>query len=109
MFADGAASLDGYACFGPIPATRSSFDLYWIAVDPKGHRRGLGRQLLVASEQRARALGAERMYVDTSSRDVYRPAHGLYTGSGYARVATLPDFYAPGDAKLIFVKTLIGV
>src|SRR5262249_38340420 len=50
LFADGDGRLDGYVCHGPIALTRSSFDLYWIAVRPGSQRAGLGRRLMEAAE-----------------------------------------------------------
>ena len=32
----------GYYCIGPTPATEGTFDLYWIAVKPSLHGRGIG-------------------------------------------------------------------
>src|SRR5262245_49884926 len=32
VFAERAARLERYCCYGPIPLTQSSFDLYWIVV-----------------------------------------------------------------------------
>jgi ribosomal protein S18 acetylase RimI-like enzyme len=104
--AEAAGRLAGFAAFGPIPATASSFDLYWIAVDPAAQRHGLGSRLLAASEARAAALGARRIYVDTSGRADYGPARAFYERHGYRRAATLADFYAPGDPKLIYCKEL---
>ncbi len=106
VFADRADGLAGYTCFGPIPATLASFDLYWIAVHPDLHGRGLGARLLIESERRIAEQGGRRVYVDTSSRGEYAPAHALYLGAGYREAARLPDFYATGDAKLIFEKAL---
>lgn len=108
VFADGAEGLAGYTCFGPIPATLASFDLYWIAVHPDLHGRRLGARLLLESERRIAEQGGRRIYVDTSSRPEYAPAHALYIRSGYREAARLPDFYAPGDARLIFEKALAG-
>ncbi len=38
------AELDGevvgFACFGPVPLTEGTFDLYWIAVAPEAPGRG---------------------------------------------------------------------
>src|SRR5215475_11713870 len=50
IFADQAKRLVGYVCFGLIPLTRASFDLYWIAVQPDLQRTGLGRHLLSMAE-----------------------------------------------------------
>jgi ribosomal protein S18 acetylase RimI-like enzyme len=100
------ADLAGYACYGPIPATRESHDLYWIAVAPERQGRGLGRRLLRAVEREVARAGGRRIYVDTSGRDAYAPTRAFYERAGYVREATLPDFYAPGDAKVIYRKQL---
>ena len=49
--------LVGYCCYGRIPCTVHSFDLYWIVVDPALHRGGIGRKLVAAVEERVRELG----------------------------------------------------
>lgn len=109
VFADSEGSpgeLDGYACYGPIPATAASFDLYWIAVSPSLQRSGLGRRLIRETERRAASLGAQQMFVDTSGREQYAPTRAFYERMGYEKAATLDDFYAPGDAKIIYSKKL---
>jgi GNAT superfamily N-acetyltransferase len=106
LFADGDGRLDGYVCYGPIALTRSSFDLYWIAVRPGAQRAGLGRRLMEAAEARARELGASALYVETSSRPQYEPTRTFYRRIGYRAAAELPDFYAPGDGQVIFTKRL---
>ena len=107
LFADGDDGLDGYVCYGPIALTRSSFDLYWIAVRPDAQRTGLGRRLMEAAEAEARALGATSMYVETSSRPQYEPTRAFYQRIGYRSAAELPDFYGPGDGQAIFAKRLL--
>lgn len=99
-------SYVAYTCFGRIPGTESSYDLYWIATRADWRGRGLGRRLLTATERRIRALGGTRVYVDTSSRAQYAPTRGFYEGCGYARVAELEDFYRPGDAKVVYCRSL---
>ena len=46
------------------------------------------------------------MRVETSSRDDYAPTRAFYLACGYQIVAELPDFYAPGDGKLIYLRVL---
>jgi ribosomal protein S18 acetylase RimI-like enzyme len=107
VFAEGEGCLAGYTCFGPIPATAGSYDLYWIAVHPDHHGRGLGRTLLARSEARIAEAGGSQVWVDTSSRREYAPAWRLYRAAGYREAARLEGFYGPDDAKLIFAKSLV--
>lgn len=99
-------ALAGYACYGPIPGTKSSFDLYWIAVHPGEQGRGLGRRLLHQIEVAVQGMGGSRIYIDTSSRDQYASTRTFYQRCGYLQAALLPDFYAPGDGKIIFCKKI---
>lgn len=95
-----------YACFGPIACTVASFDLYWIAVSRELQGRGIGRWLVGEAEQRIRALGGRRIFIDTSSRADYAPTRGFYQGCGYRQAAVLADFYNDGDDKVVFTREL---
>ncbi len=107
LFCEQGSSRDlGYTCFGRIPGTASSFDLYWIAVHRQFQGQGIGRELLGATENIIREMGGSRVYIETSSRGLYQPTQAFYERSGYAREAVLEDFYAPGDSKIIYVKEL---
>ena len=106
LLAEEEDHLLGYACFGPIPGSVHSHDLYWIAVDPDEQGRGLGRKLLDASERTMVRQGAHRVYADTSSRPQYESTRAFYLACGYRKEAFLTDFYAPNDGKVIFVKVV---
>jgi D-alanine-D-alanine ligase len=109
VFAEAGDRLLGYACFGPIPGSVHSFDLYWIAVDPGQQGRGVGRTLMAAAERIMAGDGARRIYADTSSRPQYEPTRAFYLACGYRKEAFLTDFYAPGDGKVIFVKAVPAI
>ena len=81
-FAERAGRLLGYTCYGLIPLTEASFDLYWIVVDPAAQGTGGEENGLTA---------------------IYR---GFYLSAGYRTAAEFPDFYAPGDGKVVFVKRM---
>jgi ribosomal protein S18 acetylase RimI-like enzyme len=106
LFADGPKGVDGYTCFGPIAGTAGRWELYWIAVDPYGHRSGLGKRLQAASEEAVRALGGVMMIAETSTRPDYSPARGFYLAQGYRLLAEIPDWHDDGDGLAIFGKRL---
>jgi GNAT superfamily N-acetyltransferase len=100
------AILNGYACFGPIPATDGRFELYWIAVDPDARRRGLGARLQSAVEDVARTWGAKYLIAETSTTALYAPTRGFYRSVGYSHLADVPYWHADDDGLSIFGKRL---
>jgi D-alanine-D-alanine ligase len=106
---DTSGQVVGYTCYGPVPATQSTYDLYWIAVHPESQRSGIGQELLARTEAAVVASGGIDFYIETSSRALYQPTQGFYARAGYRLAAEFPDFYAPGDGKLVYVKRLRSV
>lgn len=96
----------GYVCYGPAPATQSTFEIHWIAVHRDAQRYGLGQELLARTEAAIAAEGGVNVYVDTSSRELYRPTRTFYAHAGYRLIAEFPDYYAPDDGRLVYVKRL---
>ena len=108
VFLDTDDRLAGYACYGPVPCTASSYDIYWIAVDPALQRRGIGNVILNETERLIREAGGTRVYVDTSSSETYDRTRAFYQKCGYGFASILEDFYAPGDGKVVCCKSLIS-
>jgi GNAT superfamily N-acetyltransferase len=104
VFADRGRDTIGYTCYGPIPCTVRSFDMYWIAVTPAEHGRGVGTMLIEYTEARVRAVGGRILFIETSGRELYVPTHRFYERCGFTLDVRVQDFYAPGDDKLVFSK-----
>ena len=98
--------VEGYYCIGPTPATAATFDLYWIAVDPALHGRGVGTRLNLHAEEAIRAMGGNLIMVETSSRPAYDATRAFYAGKGYAELARVRSYYRPGDDLVVFGKYL---
>ena len=98
--------LAGYACYGASPGTLGTYDLYWIAVHPEYQGAGGGSRLLDEVERRLRERAARMLVVETSSRTDYESTRRFYERRGYSLVASLADFYSPGDDRLIYAKRL---
>ncbi|MBU1245098.1 GNAT family N-acetyltransferase [Myxococcota bacterium] len=97
----------GYSCYGRIPGTLTSYDLYWIAIGKRWQRLGLGHRMMTATEERIRAAGGHQIFIETSSTDLYHPTHVFYEHCRYSLDHVFPDFYAPGDSKYVYVKRLV--
>ena len=107
VMADHYGRLIGYTCFGPIPCTSSSYDLYWIAVHPDFQELGLGGWLITEAEKRIKESGGTQIYLDTSQRVQYASTRHFYESCGYILETVLKDFYAAGDGKAIYSKSLL--
>ncbi len=60
--------------------------VYDLHVEEQHRRRGAGRALMQALEERARALGAPGVILDTGTGEDFAAARGLYESLGYERV-----------------------
>jgi ribosomal protein S18 acetylase RimI-like enzyme len=106
LFAELNGQILGFTCFGPIPGCEKRHEIYWIAVEKKYHRLGIGSLLLRKTEEAIAARGGQRSYIETSSRPDYQPTQKFYVKSGYSAIAELFDYFRDGDGKIIFMKQL---
>ncbi len=95
-----------FAYCGPEPVASGVWNLWmlWTRRDRVG--RGHGAALIDIIEQRSIDIGARRLIVETSSLDAFAPARAFYRKCGFEHEATVRDFFADGDDKWIYTKTL---
>jgi len=106
IFAEIGGDVVSYACYGLIPCTLVSYDLYWIATRNDQRGTGVGRIVLAEVEKSILALGGKAIYVETSGMAKYEPTRAFYLKNGYPEKARFEDFYAEGDDKVVYVKKL---
>jgi D-alanine-D-alanine ligase len=99
--------LAGWICWGPTPCTLATYDLYWMAVEPALQGSGIGSALLAEMERRLDGR-ARLIIIETTGRPDYSATRAFYQARGYLPVSTIPDFYAPGDDQVVFVKNVSG-
>ncbi len=96
----------GYICYGPIPMTQGTFDLYWIAVNPDFQRQEVGSKLLDFLEEGVKEKGGRMILADTSTVPQYEKTKSFYLRNGFQEVARVPDYYHPGNDRITFCKRL---
>ena len=96
----------GYICYGPIPLTRGSWDIYWMAVDRQEQNKGVGKALLRSAEEKIRQEHGRLSFIETSSKPSYEKTRRFHMSQGYQQICRVSDFYSIGDDKIIFQKTI---
>lgn len=125
-----AAVDDGDAVLGWIGGRYEYarvWELHPLAVDPRHHRKGIGRALVSELEQRAAALGCLTLRLGTDDEDGQTSLSGtnLYEGTweklrdirnlrghafefyqrcGYTVVGVIPDANGPGRPDILMAK-----
>ena len=107
VFAEIDGKTVGYTCFGKIPCTVSSFDLYWIGVLDSQRGNGLGKILMTETEKMIKYIHGKSIYIETSSKEKYLPTQKFYDKCNCELIARIPNFYDEGDDKLIYKKTIL--
>ena len=67
-------------------------EILTLAVAPAARGRGLGRALLQAAINKARAMGAQTMFLEVGADNPH--ALALYAGLGFAKVGTRKAYYS---------------
>ena len=96
----------GWSYFAPDPYADQVWNIWWVGVSPAHHGRGVGGALLSHIEQAAMDAGVRVIVIETSDQAPLARARMFYATRGYEERGRIPDFYAVGDAKVIFTRTL---
>ena len=97
------------AYLAPEPFADRLWNLYFLAVSPTQHGRGVGSHLVRHLEAELRHAGervARILVVETSSTEQYAGARAFYRARGFGEEARIREFYGPGDDKVVFWKAL---
>ena len=104
--ADEGGRLLGYVCVGLVPLTASSWDMYWLCIDPGARRRGVGRALVAHAEAHVARHGGRRLAVQTSGRPDYSPIREFYAALGFEVVGVISDYFQDDDDGVFYCKIL---
>ncbi len=98
----------GVAYCAPEPVAGGTWNLLMLWIRADRHGRGFGRSLVAHFEAELRARHARLLVVETSSLPAFATARDFYARTGFVHEATIRNFFAAGDDKLVFTKPLSG-
>ncbi len=96
----------GWTYLAPDANADRVWNLWWIGVAPSLHGRGIGASLLAWVEDHATNAGGRILLIETSSLAKLARTRAFYAKRAYVACGQVPDFYAAGDDKVIFVRRL---
>lgn len=96
----------GFCYAVPETMTDGTWNMLAIAVLPSRQGAGIGGAIVRQLEDELRKHGQRLLIVDTSGRDEFAPTRGFYRKNGYREEARIRDFWAAGDDKIVFSKSL---
>lgn len=96
----------GWSYFAPDQYAEHVWNVWWIGVCPNHHGAGAAQALLSHVERAAAASGARVIIIETSDQTALARARSFYTKLGYAERGRIPDFYATGESKVVFSRSL---
>ena len=97
----------GVAYCTPEPATSGTWNLLMLWTRSDRHGRGHGSALVDSIEAAIRAQDARLLIVETSGLPAFESARAFYARCGFHHEATIADFFAAGDAKLVYTKSMV--
>jgi GNAT superfamily N-acetyltransferase len=106
LVAEVDSTVTGYICYGLTPLTEGTWDIYWMAVAREKQRQGIGSALMKSAEKDIVRAKGRLAIIETSSTPAYEKTRNFHLSQGYEVICRIPDFYTPGDDKLILQKRL---
>lgn len=104
VVAEKGPGIVGYICYGPTPLTEGTWDIYWLAVAPSQQGKGIGSALMRHAEEKIRKARGRLAIIETSGTAEYEKTRRFHSNQGYEKICCIPDFYRPGDDKIIYRK-----
>ena len=96
----------GFCYAVPEELADGTWNMLAIAVSPGMQGGGCGSALTKHLETDLKQRGQRILIVDTSGTDAFERTRAFYAKSGYTQEARIRDFWAEGDDKIIFRKSL---
>lgn len=86
--------------------TEGTYNLYALGVSSTVQAKGIGEKMMSHIESQLQEMGQRLLIIDTSGTEDYRKSRTFYERLGYTKEATIRDFWAEGDDKVIYSKRL---
>jgi ribosomal protein S18 acetylase RimI-like enzyme len=88
--------------------TAGTWNLLAIGVEPEHQGKGIGAEMMKHLEAELAGRGERLLIVETSGLPEYDRTRRFYRRLGYIEEARIREFYAAGEDKIVFWKSLLA-
>jgi len=96
----------GFCYAVPEELAEGAWNMLAVAILPTEQGRGCGGAITRHLEAELKERGQRILIADTSGADDFAQTREFYRKNGYAEEARIRDFWAAGDDKIVFWKSL---
>jgi GNAT superfamily N-acetyltransferase len=96
----------GVAYCAPEPVASGTWNLLMLWTRSDRHGKGHGAALVKQVERALQDQAARLLIVETSGLPAFAAARSFYAKCGFVHEASIRNFFAAGDDKLVFTKSL---
>jgi ribosomal protein S18 acetylase RimI-like enzyme len=96
----------GFCYASPAPFADGAWNMLAIAVLPDLQCHGVGKALCRHLEAALRDRGQRILIADTSGADAFARTRAFYRKNGFTEEARIREFWAAGEDKIVFWKSL---
>jgi ribosomal protein S18 acetylase RimI-like enzyme len=103
---EASGSVLGFCYAVPEQLADGAWNILALGVDPKRQGSGAGAKLTAQMEAQIEDQDGRIIIVDTSGTEAFTNTRRFYEKAGFVQEARIRDFWAKGDDKVTFWKTL---
>ncbi len=96
----------GFCYAVPEPLAEGAWNMLALAILPALQGKGFGSALVAALESMLKGREQRILIADTSGTEAFAETRAFYRKAGYVEEARIRDFWAPGDDKIVYWKSL---
>jgi ribosomal protein S18 acetylase RimI-like enzyme len=96
----------GFCYAAPEKLTDGTWNMLVIAVHSESQGKGAGAAIIKRLEAELRERGQRILIADTSGTDEFKQVRNFYRKNGYSEEARIRGFWAVGNDKVVFWKSL---
>lgn len=102
IFAEDDDKTVAFACFGEVPDSEASYELYWLSTLDEYRGKGIGKEIIANLLNDIRKSGGRKLFLKTCGNDKYAPTRQFYERCGFKMEAVLKEYYDENEDCCIY-------